>query len=323
MRAIVQRRYGPPEVLRLEQVPRPVPADDQVLVRVRASAVHAGDWHLMRGDPFISRLIYGGLRTPSIPTIGTDIAGEVAAVGAAVTGLQVGEAVFGDLSEAGFGGFADYVCAPATALAPMPAGSSFAEAAVLPVSALTALQALRDAGQLKPGQRVLIHGASGGVGSYAVQIAKAYGAEVTGLCRAQNQAMVLALGADHVSDLGPADLRRQTQRFDLIVDMAAFLPIRSWLPLLTPAGTYVLVGGDFSRLLRALLLGPLFSRLRRRQVVAVMQQPKRADLLVLKELVEAGQLRPWIDGRYPLDKLPDAVRRLEARQVKGKLAIEI
>ncbi|MBE9030359.1 NAD(P)-dependent alcohol dehydrogenase [filamentous cyanobacterium LEGE 11480] len=323
MRAIVQSEYGAPDVLTLATVDKPVAQDNQVLVRVQGASVHAGDWHLMRGTPWLIRLIFGGLRKPKVRTIGTDIAGRVEVVGAAVTQFQAGDEVFGDLSEVGFGAFAEYACVPETALALKPINLTFEQAATVPVSALTALQGLRDYGEIQPGQKVLINGASGGVGSFAVQIAKAFGAIVTGVCHTEKVDMVRSLGADDVIDYNQTDVTRSGQQYDLIIDTAAYRSVSDYQPILSPRGTYVLVGGDTTRFFQVMLLGPWFAKRMRRQVKCLTQKPNQADLIVLKELIEAGKIAPAIDQTYDLSEVPAAIRRVEQRQVRGKVAIRV
>ncbi|MEM1242745.1 MAG: NAD(P)-dependent alcohol dehydrogenase [Cyanobacteria bacterium P01_H01_bin.26] len=320
MQAITQTTYGGPDRLQLVDIAKPVPRDNEVLVRVKAASVDAGIWHLMRGKPFLIRLIYGGLQKPKYSILGSAIAGEVEAVGQAVNQFQPGDTVFGDLSESGFGGFAEYVCAPATALAPKPNNLTFEAAATLPVSGLTALQALRDMGQVQAGQRVLIVGAAGGVGSFAIQIAKAFGTEVTGRCSTQKLEMVRQIGADYAIDYTQPDA---SQPYDLIVDTAAYRPFTDYLPALKPSGTYVMVGGSTPEFFRAMLLGPWIGKQQQRQVKCLTSQPKQDDLLTLKKLTETGQVTPFIDRTYPLSQVPQAIDDLEQRQIKGKVAITI
>jgi 2-desacetyl-2-hydroxyethyl bacteriochlorophyllide A dehydrogenase len=324
MKAIVQTEteYGSTQMLSLQEVDKPVVPDNGVLVRVHAASVNAGDWHLMRGTPFLIRLIFGGLLKPKIKILGTDVAGRVEAVGKDVTQFQPGDEVFGDLSECGFGAFAEYVCATEAALVLKPANTSFEEAATVPGAALAALQGLRDFG-LVAGQKVLIVGASGGVGSFAVQIAKALGAEVTALCSTKKIDMVRSLGADCVIDYTQADVTRQGQHYDLIFDAAAYRSVFDYLPALTPEGTYVLVGGSTPRFFQVMFLGPWISRLGRRKVKCLALKPDRADLIVLRDLIEAGKISPFIDRRYKLSEVPAAIRYLEQRQVRGKVAISV
>lgn len=323
MKAIVQTEYGSPEVLSLREVAKPLPKDNEILVRIQATSVHAGDWHLMRGSPFLIRFIFGGLLKPKLQTIGTDIAGTVEAVGHAVTQFKPGDEVFGDLSESGFGAWSEYVAVPVTALAPKPTNLSFEQAAAVPVSALAALQALRDVGKVQPGQRVLINGASGGVGHFAVQLAKAFGAEVTAVCNATKADMVRSLGADQIIDYNRQDCTQATQPYDLIVDTAAYRSAAAFLPALTPEGTYVLIGGSTAHLFQAMLLGSWLTRGSRKSVKCLVSKPNPADLVTLKQLIEAGKITPLLDRQYPLNQIPDAVRHLEARQVQGKVAIRV
>ncbi|WP_259731292.1 MULTISPECIES: NAD(P)-dependent alcohol dehydrogenase [Synechococcales] len=326
MQAITQEIYGSPAVLSLQTVPVPTIGPQEVLIRVHSSSVHAGDWHLMRGEPFlVIRLLYGGLRRPKIRTLGCDVAGTVVAIGKGVSRFQPGDAVFGDLSECGFGAFAEYARASeSSALAIKPASVGFEAAGTVACSALSALQGLRDLGRLEAGQKVLIHGAAGGVGSFAVQIAKAFGAEVTGACSAAKQAMVRSIGADHVIDSAGADFSADGRRYDLILDTAAFRPLADFLPALTPTGTYVLVGGSMARFFQVMLWqGPWICRTSRRRVAVLASNPNPLDLQVLADLLEAGKITPFIDRRCGLKDVPAALAALEQRQVQGKVAIAV
>ncbi|MGB7414437.1 MAG: NAD(P)-dependent alcohol dehydrogenase [Thermosynechococcaceae cyanobacterium] len=323
MQAIVQTEYGPSEVLSIAEVALPAPKANEVLVKVRAAGVHAGDWHLMRGTPFLVRLIFGGLRQPKITTIGTDMAGIVEAVGSAVKQFQPGDDVFGDLSECGFGAFAEYVAVPEVALAIKPRNVSFEAAATVPVSAMTALQALRDVGQVQAGQRVLINGASGGVGSFAVQIAKAFGAEVTAVCRTEKMAMVRSLGADHIIDYTQTDCTKTGERYDLILDAAAYRSVLAFLPRLKPQGTYVMIGGETARIFQVMLFGPIMGKIKKRNVKFLAQKPNPADLVILRDMIESGKIIPVVDRTYPLSEVAAAIDYVETRQVQGKVAIRI
>lgn len=323
MKAIVQSEYGSADVLSLAEVEKPTLQANKVLVKVQAAAIHAGDCHLMRGEPFLIRMLLGGLTKPKIQTLGTDIAGRVEAVGAQITQFQPGDDVFGDLSECGFGAFAEYVLVPENALALKPTSLTFEAAATIPVSGMTALQALRDVGQVQPGQKVLVNGASGGVGSFAVQLAKAFGAEVTGVCQTQKVEMVTSLGADHTIDYTQTDITQSPQRYDLILDAAAYRSVFDWLPLLTPKGTYLMIGGAIPRFFQVLLLGPLISLIRQRKVKCMMQKPNQRDLRVLSELIAEEKVSPYVDRCYELSELPAAIRYLEQRQVQGKIAIRV
>lgn len=323
MKAIVQTEYGSPDVLNLQEVDKPVVPDNGVLVQVRAASVNAGDWHLMRGTPFPIRLMFGGILKPKIKTLGMDVAGRVEAVGKDVTQFQAGDEVFGDLSECGFGAFAEYVCVTESALVPKPANISFEQAATIPVAALAALQGLRDCGQIKSGQKVLINGASGGVGLFAVQIAKAFGAEVTAVCSTHKMEMMKSIGADYNIDYTQTDVTKNGQQYDLILDAAAYRSVFDYAPILKTDGTYVLVGGSISRLFQVLLFGSVMSRIMHRKVKCLTSKPNRSDLMILKDTIEAGKIVPFIDRTYSLNEVPTAIRQLERRQVRGKIAIGI
>lgn len=327
MKAIVQSEYGSADVLRLEDVEKPATADNEVLVRVRGAGVHAGDWHLMRGTPFLIRLLFGGILKPKLKTIGTDLSGQVEAVGKEVKQFQPGDEIFGDLSAHGFGAFAEYISVPEQALVHKPTNLSFEEAATVPVSGLAALQALRDIGEIKPGQRVLINGASGGVGSFAVQLAKEFGAEVTAVCSTRKMDMVESLGADYVVDYTQTDPAKPTQPYDLIVDAAAYRPFSDFLGALVPGGTYVLVGGATPKLFKAMIFGSFVERSKpegnRRKVKYLDSNANQADLTLLKDWIEVGKLKPFVDKTYSLSEVPTAIRCLEERQVKGKVAISL
>lgn len=321
MRAVVQREYGSPDVLRLETVDKPTLFDNGVLVRIKAASVHAGDWHLMRGSPFVVRLLYGGVWRPRIRTLGTDCSGVVEAVGGKVTQFKPGDEVFGDLSECGFGAFAEYVCAHEKALVLKPSNLGYEEAATVACSGLAALQGLRDCGHLQPGQKVLINGAAGGVGSFAVQIAKALGAEVTAVCSVDKMVVLRKLGADHVLSYDQVGLR--PPEYDLVLDTAAYGALADYLKILVPGGTYVMVGGSDSRFFHAMLLGPWISRTSNHQVKCLASSPNPNDLRVLSELIESGKVRPHLDRCFTLEEVPEAIRYVEERKARGKVAIRI
>ncbi|MGO4385429.1 NAD(P)-dependent alcohol dehydrogenase [Specibacter sp. RAF43] len=321
MRAIVQDRYGDVEVLHPTRINRPRILDNEVLVRVHAAGLDRGTWHMMTGRPYLLRLIFG-FRKPRNPVAGLDLAGTVEAVGAAVTRFRVGEEVFGF----GKGSFADYAAAREDKLARKPAGLSFEQAAVVPVSAVTALQGLRDAGRLQAGQKVLITGASGGVGSYAVQLAKAMGAEVTGVCSTAKAALVRSLGADHVIDYLREDFADGTRHYDLILDLAGNPALSRLRRALTPAGTAVVAGGEhggqvtgMSRQLGAVALSPFV----RQRLTMLAATQKAADLERVAELIDAGEVTPCLDLTFPLDRAQEAMRHLVAGKARGKVAITL
>jgi NADPH:quinone reductase-like Zn-dependent oxidoreductase len=321
MHAVVQSVYGGPEVLEFAEVEKPTPGDDEALIRVVAASVGAGDWHLMRGTPFLIRLIYGGYRRPKFPTPGVDIAGEVEAVGAAVTAFQQGDEVIADLSEHGFGGFAEYVCVPAEALVSKPATVPFEAAAASPTSGVAALQALRDAGRLRAGEHVLVNGASGGVGTFAVQLAKHLGAEVTGVCSTAKMELVRSIGADHVIDYTETDITTAGTQYDLILDTAGSHSMRAYRHALTPRGRYVMVGGPTGRFLTALVLGPVLSMTGEQGFGSFNLKVDTDDLVFVAGLLESGDVAPVIDRRYELREVPDAIRYLEDGRATGKVVI--
>jgi NADPH:quinone reductase-like Zn-dependent oxidoreductase len=320
MKAIVQTDYGSTEKLRLAEIDRPTVPDKGVLVQVQAASVNGGDWHLMRGTPFLIRLMFGGILKPKIKILGMDVAGRVEAIGKDVTEFQVGDEVFGDLSECGCGAFAEYVCATEAALVLKPANVSFEQAATIPVAALAALQALRD-GQIQPGQRVLINGAASGVGSFAVQIAKLFGAEVTAVSGTQKLEMMSSIGADHIIDYTQTDVTKNSQQYDLIFDAAAYRSVFDYLPILTPDGTYVLVGGSTARFFQVMLFGSWISKISHRKVQCLASKPNQADLVILRDFLAAEKIVPFIDRQYNLSQVPAAIQHLEQRQVRGKVVI--
>ncbi len=323
MKAVVYDYYGPSEVLRLKDVAKPSPKDNEVLVRVHAASVNAADWRMMRADPFLVRLYAGLLKPTKFQTLGADIAGRVEAVGKKVLQFHPGDEVFGDISASGFGGFAEYKCASERELVLKPAALSFVEAAAVPMAALTALQGLRKQGQLHPGQRVLIHGASGGVGTFAVQLAKYFGADVTAVCSTGKADLARSLGADHVIDYTQEDFTKSNRLYDLILGVNGNRSIFDYKRALTSTGAYVMVGGNTGQLFQALLLGPLISLVGRQKIGSLTSVPNQRDLLFIKELLETGRIKPVIDRRYPLSEVPEAVRYVEAGHATGKVVITL
>jgi NADPH:quinone reductase-like Zn-dependent oxidoreductase len=323
MRAIVQDRYGSADVLRIAEVGRPEIADGEVLVRVQAAGLDRGTWHVMTGQPYLMRILGFGFRRPKNRVPGLDVAGTVEAVGSAVTRFSPGDEVFG-ISR---GSFAEYAAVLEDKLARKPANLTFEQAAVVPISAGTALQALTDAGNVDPGQHVLIIGASGGVGSYAVQLAKAFGAEVTGVCSTPKLDLVRALGADHLIDYTQQDFADGAATYDLILDIGGNSPLSRLRGALTPSGTLVIVGGEeggkwtggFGRSLRAPLLSPFVGQ----RLTMLASKERASDQERLTPLIEAGKVTPNIDSTFPLDRVPEAMRHLETGKVRGKIAITI
>jgi NADPH:quinone reductase-like Zn-dependent oxidoreductase len=322
MKAILHTKYGPPDLLKLEEVEKPIPGDDEVLVRVRAASVTYSNLMLVRGEPFVGRLMGMGLLKPKQKIPGADIAGQVEAVGVKIKQFQPGDEVFGDLSDCGRGGFAEYVCAPENALALKPANISFAEAAAVPEAALVALQALRDHGQIQRGQKVLIYGASGGIGTFAVQIAKHFGAEVTCVCSKRNLDLVRSLGADHVIDYTEEDFTESGQQYDLIVATAGYRSIFDYKRALGAKGIYVSTGGSMAQTFQALLLGSLISRAGGKKLGAMLVKPNK-DLVFMKELIEVGKVKPVIDRCYPLSEASEALRYYGEGHARGKVVITI
>jgi NADPH:quinone reductase-like Zn-dependent oxidoreductase len=323
MRAITQSRYGtvPEDVMRLDRVARPDIGDDEVLIQVRAAGVDRGTWHVMAGQPYLMRLLGFGFRGPRNPVPGLDVAGTVVAVGPAVTRFAVGDEVFGIAR----GSFAEYAAAREGTLARRPAALSFEQAGAVAVSGLTALQGLRDAGRIKPGQKVLVIGASGGVGSYAVQIARSFGAEVTGVCGTAKADLVRSIGADDVIDYTRADFADGQRHYDLILDIGGNSRLSRLRRALTPRGTLVITGGEgarwtgVGRQLRALALSALI----RQRLTMFVSRHRQADLDTLRRLIETGQVTPVIGRTYPLTEAPQAVRHLHAGHARGKIVITV
>ena len=322
MKAIVYTSYGSPAVLRCEGIEKPTAGDDEVLIRVRAAAVNPFDWHLMRGLPYFLRMM-AGLRRPKDTRLGVDVAGEVAAAGKNVTSFRPGDEVFGTCR----GAFAEYARTRDSALVTKPGSVTFEQAAAAPLAALTALQGLRDEGQIRSGQRVLINGAAGGVGTFAVQIAKAFGADVTGVCSTRNVEMVRSIGADRVVDYTREDFTTNGQRYDLILDAVGNHSLSACRRVLNPTGRYVAVGGQSSRwmigFLARVLAAPVLSRFVSQRFSIVMTKPSQEDLAAVRDLMAAGKVTPVIDRRYRLSEVPEAIRYLEEGHARGKVVITV
>jgi NADPH:quinone reductase-like Zn-dependent oxidoreductase len=324
MKAVVYTNYGSPDVLEIRDVKKPVPNDDQVLVKVRAASLNPLDWHYMEGTPYIMRAMGTGLRKPKSPRLGVDLAGQVEAVGKNVTQFKPGDEVFGTGHGAAF---AEYVCAGKTKLVLKPANITFEQAAAVPIAALTALQGLRDKGHVQPGQKVLINGASGGVGTFAVQIAKSFGADVTGVCSTRNLDMVRSLGADHVIDYMKDDFTKDAQRYDLILDNVGTQPLSGFRRALKPQGICVMIGGGgpnegrwigaLARPVKALLLSPFVSQ----KMSMMLAEIRQEDLTIMRDLMEAGKVTPIVDKTYPLSQVREAMKYLEAGHARGKVIL--
>ena len=322
MKAIVYTKYGTPDVLHLKEVEKPAPKENEVLVKVQATSVNAADWHLLTADIFLVRLNMG-LFQPKNTILGCDIAGRVEAVGSGVSQFKKGDAVFGDVFGNHYGGFAEYVTAAESDLALKPANLTFEEAAAVPLAAKTALQGLRDLGQIRAGQKVLVQGASGGVGTFAVQVAKYFGAEVTAVCSTRNVNMARTLGADHVIDYTQADFTQNGQKYDLILAVNGYHPISAYQRSLTPRGIYVMTGGSLAQLFEVMFQGPRMSKKDGQQMKALTLKPNPKDMPLLKELLESGKIVPVIDKRYTFSEMPDAFRYFGEGHSKGKVVITV
>jgi NADPH:quinone reductase-like Zn-dependent oxidoreductase len=320
MRAIIFTEYGPPDVLQFAEVAKPTPSDDEVLIKVYAVSINDWDLGAMQGDSFVNRLIFGLLR-PKKQILGSDIAGRIEAVGKNVKQFQPGDEVFGDLSGE-WGGFAEYVCARENALALKAPGMTFEEAAAIPQAAMLAIQGLRDKGRIQPGQRLLINGAGGGVGTFAIQIAKLYGVEVTGVDSPEKLEMLRSMGVEHVIDYTQEDFTKNGQRYDLILDVKTNRSILDCARALSPNGTYVTVGGSMLRLFQALVLVPWISMTTNKNIRLVVLKPNK-DLAYMNELFEAGKVKPVIDGPYKLSEVPEAMRYFGEGRHKGKVVITL
>lgn len=323
MKAIVAEEYGTPDILRLMDVEKPTPKEGEVLVKVHAASLNAYDWHMLTADIFLVRLGGRGLRRPKYPILGADVAGTVEAVGSRVTQFRPGDPVYGDCAGHGNGSFAEYATLPESALSPKPANLSFAQAAAVPMAAVTALQGLRDVGQIRSGQRVLINGASGGVGTFAVQIAKWSGAEVTAVCSSRNVEQARSLGADYVIDYTTEDFTQSGQQYDLILAANGYHPLSAYKRALTPKGIYVMAGGTMAQIFGAVLLGGWMSLGGQKKMTNVSAKMNQADLGTLTKLLESGKVVPVIDRTYALSEVPDAMRYLGEGHARGKIVITV
>lgn len=316
MKAMVYTKFGSPDVLQLKEVEKPIPKDNEISIRVRAASANPYDWRHLRADPFLIRLMGAGLLKPKHRILGADIAGEVEAAGSRVKQFRAGDAVFGEVS---YGGFAEYVCVDENRVILKPADLTFEEAAAVPMAALTALQGLRDKGRIRAGQKVLINGASGGVGSFAVQIAKSFATEVTGVCRTTKMDFVRSMGADHVIDHTREDVTKNKQEYDLIFDMAACRSISQYKRILSPGGIYVLAGGSMARIFQLMLISMTGAK----NMGIMVAKMRQEDLLFIMELIHGGKVRPIIDRRYPLNETAEALRYLEEGSACGKVVITV
>jgi len=319
MKAIIYEKYGPPEVLQLKDVDKPTPKDNEVLVKVHAASVNAADWHLLTADIFLVRLMTGLLK-PKNHIPGLDVAGRVEAVGKKVSQFKPGDEVFGDI---GHGSFAEYAIGNENQLVLKPSTLSFDEVAAVPVAGLTALQGLRDSGKIQAGQKVLINGAAGGVGTFAVQIAEAFGTEVTAVCSARNLEQARGLGADHVIDYAQEDFTKSGRQYDLIFAANGYHSLTEYKQALTSKGVYVMAGGKSRQIFEAMLLGNLLSEKNGRRLGNISAHTDKQDLLTLKEMLEAGKIVPVIDKRFPLSQAAEAMRYLGTGHARGKVVITV
>ena len=319
MKAIIRTKYGSAEALALRDVATPEPKEDQVLVKVHTAGVNPLDWHVLRGKPFFVRLMGFGLLKPKRPGLGSDLAGWVEAVGKNVTRFKVGDEVFGS----GTGAFAEYALCPEKWLTLKPGCMTFEQAAGISVAGVTALQGLRAGGSVEPGQRVLINGASGGVGTFAVQIAKAQGAHVTGVCSGKNIELIRSLGADNVIDYTKEDYWRSDEKYDIVLDNAAYQSLFILIRSLKPTGIYVLVGGSTANFWRMMLFGALLSKKHGRKVTSVLAELNEEELRYLKELIESGKVRVVVEKKFTLSETPEAMRFVEEGHTRGKTVLRV
>jgi NADPH:quinone reductase-like Zn-dependent oxidoreductase len=324
MKAIICPKYGSPDVLQLREVVKPVPQEDEVLIQIHAASLNSRDLRMLRANPFFMRLMPGGLFRPKNKILGADVAGRVEAIGCNVKQFKPDDEVFGYLPSAtGRGTFAEFVCAKENLITLKPANLTFEQTAAVPVAAMTALQGLRDDGNIQPGQRVLIQGASGGVGTFAVQIAIAFGAEVTAVCSTRNLDMVSSIGADHVIDYKKEDFTQNGQQYDLILAVNGYHPISDYLRALKPKGTYIVAGGSMFQLFQAASNGKRISKTGSQKTYVVSLVQSQKDLIFMKELLESGKVIPIIDGCYPISKTPEAFWYFEKVHPKGKVVISV
>ncbi len=319
MKTIMYTKYGSPDVLQFRDVEKPMPNDDEVLIKIHAASANAYDWHFLTADIFLVRLMGGGLLKPKDPRLGADMAGRIEAVGRNVKQFQPGDEVFGMVK----GAFAEYACAPASSLALKPLNATFDQAAALPMAATTALQGLRDEGQIQAGQKVLINGASGGVGTFAVQIAKSFGTEVTAVCSMRNLEQARSIGADHVIDYTKEDFTKNGQQYDLILAVNGYHPLRAYKRALTPQGIYVMAGGTMAQIFQSMLLSSMMSETGGRQMRGISAKRSQKDLVVIKDLFEAGQVASVIDRLYSLSDAAEALRYLGEGHARGKIIITL
>ncbi|PJZ26111.1 alcohol dehydrogenase [Leptospira hartskeerlii] len=323
MKAIVYEKYGSSDVLQYKEVQKPAPKDNEILVKVRVASVNAADWRMMKADPFLVRFYAGLFKPKKISILGADVAGTVEAIGRNITQFRPGDEVLGDVFASGFGAFAEYKCGKEDEFVLKPSNISFEDAAALPLAGMTALHSLRDFGKIEAGQKVLINGASGGVGTFAIQLAKYFGAEVTAVCSTSKIAQAISLGADHVIDYMKEDFIQSEKKYDLIVGVNGYRSLSEYKSALNPKGKYVMAGGGTAQLFQALLLGPFISLIGDKKIIAASSQPNQKDLLFLSDLLKSGKIKSVIDRRYKLEEVPQAIQYVEEGHASGKVIITV
>ncbi|TGM86407.1 NAD(P)-dependent alcohol dehydrogenase [Leptospira licerasiae] len=323
MKAIVYENYGSTEVLKLKEVSKPVPKENEILIKVQVASVNAADWRMMKADPFLVRFYAGLFKPKKISILGADVAGTVEEVGRNITKFRPGDEVFGDVFASGFGGFAEYKCGKEDEFVLKPSNLSFENVAALPLAGMTALHSLRNFGKIQAGQEILINGASGGVGTFAIQLAKYFGANVTAVCSTSKKEMAISLGANHVIDYTKEDFTKNGKKYDLIVGVNGYHSLSEYKASLNPKGRYVMAGGGTAQLFQALLLGPFVSLTSDRKIVAASSQPNQKDLLFLSELMKSDKIKSVIDRRYTLEEVPEAIRYVEEGHAGGKVIIKV
>ncbi|MGJ4788625.1 NAD(P)-dependent alcohol dehydrogenase [Leptospira koniambonensis] len=323
MKAIVYEKYGSSDVLQYKDIQKPVPKDNEILVKVRASSVNAADWRMMKADPFLVRFYAGLFKPKKISILGADVAGIVESIGPNVTKFRPGDEVFGDVFASGFGAFAEYKCGKENEFVLKPSNVSFEDAAALPLAGMTALHSLRDFGKVEAGQKVLINGSSGGVGTFAIQLAKYFGADVTAVCSTSKMNQSISLGADQVIDYTKEDFTKNGKKYDLIVGVNGYRTLSEYKSSLYPKGRYVMAGGGTAQLFQALLLGPFISRAGSQKIIAASSEPNQKDLLFLSDLLKSGKIKSVIDRRYKLEEVPQAIQYVEEGHASAKVIITV
>lgn len=323
MKAIIYEKYGSSDVLQYKEVPKPVPKDNEILIKVKAASVNAADWRMMKADPFLVRFYAGLFKPKKISTLGADVSGTVEAIGKSITKFSPGDEVFGDVFASAFGAFAEYKCGKEDEFVLKPSNVPFEDAAALPLAGMTALHSLRDFGKIEAGQKVLINGSSGGVGTFAIQLAKYFGADVTAVCSTSKINQSISLGADQVIDYTKEDFNKSGKKYDLIIGVNGYRTLSEYKSSLNPKGRYVMAGGGTAQLFQALLLGPFISLTGSQKIVAASSEPNQKDLQFLSDLLKSGKIKSVIDRRYKLEEVPQAIQYVEQGHAAGKVIITV